>query len=45
MKDMSVASRKPSKHQELKNKSIAQIFGAGSKKYLWENPLKTNNNT
>lgn len=29
-----VVNRSPSKHKELKEKSVAQIFGAGSKKYL-----------
>ena len=31
-----VVDRKPSKHKELKEASIAKIWGAGSKKYLWE---------
>lgn len=35
-----VARRSPSKHKEYKEKSIAKIWGAGSKKYLW---LATNN--
>lgn len=30
-------SRQPSKHKELKEKSIAQIWGSGSKKYIWVN--------
>lgn len=36
LKDRSVVSRQPSKHAELKKQSIDQIFGAGSKKYIWE---------
>lgn len=36
-----VVSRSPSKHKELKEKSIAQIWGSGSKKYLW---TKNSNN-
>lgn len=36
LKDRSVVERQPSKHAELKKQSIDQIFGAGSKKYLWE---------
>lgn len=31
-----VFNRNPSKHKELKELADAQIFGAGSKKYLWE---------
>lgn len=31
--DGSVVNRQPKKHKELKDKAIAQIFGAGSKKY------------
>lgn len=30
-----VVNRNPSKHKELKERAEAQIFGAGSKKYLW----------
>lgn len=30
-----VIERQPSKHKELKEKAIAQLWGAGSKKYLW----------
>ena len=30
-----VVNRNPSKHKELKEHAEAQIFGAGSKKYLW----------
>lgn len=37
MKDGSVVNRSPSKRAELKANSVAQIFGAGSKKYIWEN--------
>lgn len=33
----SVKNRSPKKHKELKEQSVAQIFGAGSKKYLWKN--------
>ena len=33
MPDYSVVNRQPSKHAELKERAIAQIFGAGSKKY------------
>lgn len=29
-----VVNRQPSKHSELKKQAVAQIFGAGSKKYL-----------
>jgi hypothetical protein len=36
LKDRSVVSRQPSKHVELKKQSVDQIFGAGSKKYIWE---------
>ena len=36
LKDRSVVSRQPSKHAELKKQSVDQIFGAGSKKYIWE---------
>lgn len=35
MPDMSVVERSPKKHKDLKEKAKAQIFGAGSKKYLW----------
>ena len=31
-----VVNRQPSKHSELKAAAIAQVFGAGSKKYLLE---------
>ena len=31
-----VVNRQPSNYQELKNKFDARIYGAGSKKYLWE---------
>lgn len=31
-----VVSRNPKKHHELKHLADAQIFGVGSKKYLWE---------
>lgn len=31
-----VISRNPKKHNELKKIAIAQIFGAGSKKYIWK---------
>lgn len=30
-----VVERQPFKHKELKEKAIAQLWGAGSKKYLW----------
>ncbi len=33
-----VVNRSPSKNKELKEKAIAQIWGAGSKKYLWTKP-------
>lgn len=33
--DRSVVNRRPSKHAELKSSSMAQIYGSGSKKYLW----------
>ncbi len=36
MKDRTVVNRQPSRHTELKNNSIDRIYGAGSKKYLWE---------
>ncbi len=36
MKDRTVVNRQPSRHAELKNGSIDKIYGAGSKKYLWE---------
>ena len=38
MSNGDVIPRKPSKHKELKEKSVAQIWGAGSKKYIWGNP-------
>lgn len=31
-----VCNRNPTKHKELKEKSVSQIYGAGSKKYIWE---------
>lgn len=31
-------NRSPSKYKELKEKSVAILWGAGSKKYLWEKP-------
>lgn len=31
-----VVNRQPAKHAELQTKAKAQIFGAGSKKYLWK---------
>ena len=34
--DGKVYNRNPRKNQELKNLAETQIFGAGSKKYLWE---------
>ena len=37
MSDWSVADRNPKKHKEYKEQAIAQIWGAGSKKYLWKN--------
>lgn len=33
-----VVNRSPSKNKEFKEKAIAQIWGAGSKKYLWTKP-------
>ena len=36
MPDYSVCNRNPAKHNELKEKSVAVIYGAGSKKYLWK---------
>lgn len=41
MPDNTVVNRKPSKHDELKKEAIAQIWGAGSKKYLWTSPSIT----
>lgn len=32
---LGVVSRQPSKHKELKEKAEAQLWGAGSKKFLW----------
>lgn len=40
--DWSVVNRKPNKHKELKEKAVAQIWGAGSKKYLWTKPQENN---
>jgi response regulator of citrate/malate metabolism len=40
MKDRTVMNRQPSRYKELKANSLAQIWGAGSKKYLWTNPNK-----
>lgn len=37
LKNSQVVNRQPTKHAELKQQSVAQIFGAGSKKYLWTN--------
>lgn len=37
-----VVSRNPSKHAELKKQAVAQIWGAGSKKYVWVNDNTTN---
>lgn len=37
-----VVNRSPSKNKELKEKAIAQIWGAGSKKYLWTKPQENN---
>ena len=31
-----IQNRSPHKHTKLKETAIAKIFGAGSKKYLWE---------
>ena len=36
MKNNIVVNRQPKKHKELKENSLAQIFGAGSKKYIWK---------
>jgi len=35
LKNGQVVNRKPRRHAELKDASIAQLFGAGSKKYIW----------
>ena len=35
MEDGSVIQRQPKNHKNLKEKAVAQIWGAGSKKYLW----------
>ena len=35
MSNGDVVNRQPGKHKELKQKAVAQIWGAGSKKYLW----------
>lgn len=35
LKDETVVNRNPSRHKEYQEISIAQIFGAGSKKYIW----------
>ena len=35
LKDCNVVRRQPSKHRELKEKAVAQFWGAGSKKYVW----------
>ena len=40
MKDNTVVNRQPTKNKELKEKAIAQIWGAGSKKYLWTKPVE-----
>ena len=40
LKDGQVVPRQPSKHKELKEASKAQIWGAGSKKYIWEKPTQ-----
>lgn len=40
LRDGQVVNRQPEKHRELKGQAIAQLWGAGSKKYLWQN---TNN--
>lgn len=37
MPDGTVVNRNPSKHNELKKMAKYQIFGSGSKKYLWTN--------
>ena len=37
LQDGSVLNRNPKKHSELKKQATAQLFGAGSKKYLWTN--------
>lgn len=34
-----VVPRNPSRHKELKEKTVANIWGCGSKKYLWEKDL------
>ena len=36
LNDGTVANRKPRHHSELKEQSKAQLFGAGSKKFLWK---------
>ena len=38
LKNSEVVNRNPNKHKFYKENSVAQIFGAGSKKYLWTNP-------
>lgn len=36
LKSGEVVNRKPSRHSEYREDSMAQIWGSGSKKYLWE---------
>ena len=38
--DGKAIKRQPKKHSQLKEVAEAKIWGAGSKKYLWENNLK-----
>ena len=40
MPDGSVVKRNPKRYQEYKKNSIAQIYGAGSKKYLWKREVQ-----
>lgn len=45
MPDGSVVDRSPSKHKELKEQAEAQLWGAGSKKYLWQSQANNNQTT
>lgn len=36
LKNGNVINRNPNKHKEIKSLSMAQIYGAGSKKYIWK---------
>lgn len=44
MPDGSVVDRSPSRHKELKEQAEAQLWGSGSKKYLWQSSNQTINN-